>query len=451
MKSNVNSESPSIDSKGIELKPLVNSFHIETPTSTTHNVTTNTNTSTNSTTSPTSHTGHNEFGSPGSASQKQVTVNIFISFVGSGMLGMPYAFKQSGWVLGCICLCLISSLNVYAMNLLIQTRKKLESNGFKDINGYGCVGRVVSGDRGEKLVNVCLVISQIGFSTAYLIFIAANLNNIWGVNRAYVCFGCVPILAVLVQLQDMKHLSPFSLLADIANLAGLIAVMVQDWKAYESYHEKTIEFDFRNILYVSSVALYSLEGVGMVLPLESSCMDRSWFPSLLQKTIFAITMLMCIFGTFGYFAFGNETEAPVTLNLDGITANIVKVALCLGLYLTYPIMMFPINQVMENLVLGHSSPDPHRVFRSFVVFLSALVAFVIPDFGKFLSLVGASICVVLGFILPGYFHLMSFERNELLFWEWIMDYFLMIFGVLFAIIGTSTSIGNLMSGVQDTE
>jgi solute carrier family 36 (proton-coupled amino acid transporter) len=246
------------------------------------------------------------------------------------MLGMPYAFKQSGWVLGCICLCCISSLNVYAMLLLIQTRKKLESNGFKDIHGYGCVGRVVSGERGERMVNTCLVISQIGFSTAYIIFIAANVNNIWGIHRAYVCFGCVPILAILVQLQDMKHLSPFSLLADVSNLAGLVAVLVQDWKAYESYHELTIEFDFHNILYVSSVALYcmyiaflfiylwmfcvcvyvcvsfcihsimfcftALEGVGMVLPLESSCMDRSWFPSLLQKSIFAITMLMCIFG-----------------------------------------------------------------------------------------------------------------------------------------------------------
>lgn len=249
MQSNVNTEFSSIHSKEIELKPLVKTITVET--SSTPNLTNNT-----TTTSPTSHTGHNEFGLPGSATQTQVAVNIFISFVGSGMLGMPYAFKQSGWVLGCVCLCLISSLNVYAMNLLIQTRKKLESNGYKDIFGYGCVGRVVSGDTGEKLVNVCLVISQIGFSTAYIIFIAANLNNILGVNRAYICFGCVPILAMLVQLQDMKHLSPFSLLADVSNLAGLVAVMVQDWKAYESYHEKTIAFDFHNILYVSSVALY---------------------------------------------------------------------------------------------------------------------------------------------------------------------------------------------------
>lgn len=102
-----------------------------------------------------------------------------------------------------------------------------------------------------------------------------------------------------------------------------------------------MKFNWSNMLYVSAVALYSLEGVGMVLPLESSCENRDWFPSLLKKTLFAITSLMAVFGCCGYFAFGSVTAAPITLNLDGDVSTIVKLALCLGLYLTYPIMMFP--------------------------------------------------------------------------------------------------------------
>ena len=42
--------------------------------------------------------GHAEFGEPGSASKRQVAVNIFISFVGSGMLGMPYGKKFIQWI-----------------------------------------------------------------------------------------------------------------------------------------------------------------------------------------------------------------------------------------------------------------------------------------------------------------------------------------------------------------
>jgi len=380
---------------------------------------------------------------PGSATPKQVVVNIFISFVGSGILGMPYAFSQSGWLLGVIVLGTMSSLNVYAMLLLVKTRRHLESKGHTGIEGYGDVGRVVSGDRGERFVNICLVISQVGFATAYIIFIAANINNIAGIDRAYICFGCVPILALLVQLQDLKHLSTFSLIADVANIAGLTAVMCQDWNAYHDFHEPVLTHDFSKILYVSAIALYSLEGIGMVLPLESSCADPKWFPSLLTKTLAAITSLMAVFGCCGYFAFGSLTEAPITLNLDGGVATIVKLALCLGLYLTFPIMMFPVNEVLEDLILGEGSRG-NKAFRACSVVVSAVIAWLIPDFGKFLSLVGASICTILGFILPCYFHLQAFERSELKWWELTLDWFLIGFGVAFGILGTYQSFVSLM-------
>ena len=389
--------------------------------------------------------GHGEFGEPGTATQMQVAVNIFISFVGSGMLGMPYAFSQSGWLLGTFALITISALNLYAMLLLVRTRKKLERDGYENIEGYGDVGRILAGERGETFVNVCLMISQLGFATAYIIFIAANVNDTFQIDRAWICFGCVPILACLVQLQDMKHLSPFSLVADVANLAGLTAVMCQDWKAYESYHEHVLTHNFNKLLYVSAVALYSLEGVGMILPLESSCKDRAAFPSLLSKTVSAITMLMAIFGCFGYFAFGSETEAPVTLNLEGSVATIVKLALCVGLYLTFPIMMFPVNEVMEDIFLGKGSRR-NKAFRACVVTVSATIAWLIPDFGKFLGLVGASICTILGFILPCFFHLRAFEDSEMNAWEKKFNWFLMAFGVAFGILGTYTSFMDLVNG-----
>jgi len=388
---------------------------------------------------------HGEFGAPGTATKKQVVVNIFISFVGSGMLGMPYAFSQSGWLLGVICLGVISALNVYSMLLLVKTRRQLESKGHTGIEGYGDIGRIISGERGERFVNICLVISQMGFATAYIIFIAANINDIYGINRAYICFGCIPILALLVQLKEMKHLSPFSLIADVANIAGLAAVMCQDWEAYHNFHEPVLTHNFNKILYVSAVTVYSLEGVGMVLPLETSCVDPKCFPSLLRRTLIAITSLMAIFGCCGYFAFGSLTEAPVTLNLEGSVATIVKLALCLGLYLTFPVMMFPVNEVMEDLILGEGSRG-NKAFRAFVVLLSAIIAWLIPDFGKFLSLVGASICTILGFILPCYFHLHAFEKTELKWWELLLERFLVLFGIAFGIIGTYQSVIDLTSG-----
>ena len=134
---------------------------------------------------------------PGTATRAQVAVNIFISFVGAGLLGLPYAFSRSGWLLGTACLGVVSAGNVYAMLLLVRCRKQLESEGRTGIQGYGDLGREVLGARGEALVNVCLVLSQVGFATAYLIFIAANVHSVTcgRVDRALVIYACVPVLS----------------------------------------------------------------------------------------------------------------------------------------------------------------------------------------------------------------------------------------------------------------
>ena len=303
----------------------------------------------------------------GSATPAQVAVNIFISFVGAGLLGLPYAFSRSGWLLGTFSLAMVSAGNLYCMLLLVKIRKRLESDGITGIKGYGCVGREVIGPSGELLVNICLVVSQAGFATAYLIFIAANIQSVTTgkAGRAMIIYSCVPILSLLVQFRDMKKLSPFSLIADgksfvckiamcfdciqnsqcllyqstsVANITGLSAVLFQDFEYYT--HDDDIRaVDFSGLVYVTSICIYSLEGVGLILPLESSCKDRAGFPKLLTKVIFGIFLLMAFFGTCGYVSFGDDTVSPISLNLKGDSAAFVQMALCLALYFTYPMMM----------------------------------------------------------------------------------------------------------------
>jgi hypothetical protein len=179
------------------------------------------------------HDDHHGAGPPaGTATSPQVIINVVISFVGAGLLGIPNAFAQSGWVLGSITLLCVSALNVYAMLCLPVVQTTLQrSRPNETIQTYGDVGRVVLGDNGEKAVFICLGISQAGFATAYIIFIAANLHSITNVPRGIICFVCIPGLALLVQFRDLKSLSPFSLLANTANFCALSAVLFQDYES----------------------------------------------------------------------------------------------------------------------------------------------------------------------------------------------------------------------------
>jgi proton-coupled amino acid transporter len=159
----------------------------------------------------------------------------------------------------------------------------------------------------------------------------------------------IPFLSYLVNLRSMSRLAPFSLFADFANILGLFIVFVQDVTYLPLNHEHITAFNFSYLLYVTSVTVYCFEGVGLILPLESSSTDRKGFPRLLTIVLASITCLMVCFGTLGYMGFGHGTLSPITLNLSGPTATLVKLSLCTGLYLTYPVMMFPVNTVLEEV------------------------------------------------------------------------------------------------------
>lgn len=201
------------------------------------------------------------------------------------------------------------------------------------------------------------------------------------------CLCVIPFLGYLVNLRSMAGLAPFSLFADFANILGLFIVFCQDVSYLPLNHEHVTAFNFSYLLYVTSVTVYCFEGVGLILPLESSSADRQGFPRLLSIVLASITCLMICFGTLGYMGFGHETLSPITLNLSGPIANVVKLSLCTGLYLTYPVMMFPVNTVLEE-VFSVSNGSKSVRFRVMVVIGTSFIAWSVPDFGGEMVIVG---------------------------------------------------------------
>jgi amino acid permease len=99
----------------------------------------------------------------------------------------------------------------------------------------------------------------------------------------------------------------------------------------------------------------------------------------------------------------------------------------------------------------HHAPSPQawkkRLLRASVVVTTALVAYAVPDFGEYLSLVGSSICTILGFLLPAYFHLQVYG-SELKIAEQALNWFLLVGGSIFALVGTIQSFMHMAFGVE---
>ncbi|XP_077984384.1 uncharacterized protein LOC144439017 [Glandiceps talaboti] len=449
-------------------------------------------------------------GGVGAESAVKIFANIFISFIGAGVLGLPYAFKEAGVIEGVLIMTGVGILSVRAMLLIIDSKYKIlgeeppgklggnssvpkerqnkepyegntiekeqlmngssskedvEMNGHipqvdKDVDkktireiDYGDVGYHAMGSTGQIMVDTAIIISQIGFCCAYMIFITENLSTfIYELHMYQWLFILLPPLALLTMIRKLHKLAIFSLFADFANVTAYAVVFWFDFEHVSKVpmHPKTMSF--AGLPFFLGIAIYCYEGAGMILSLEASVVKekRNKFRSVFIFAMFIVTTLYIVFGICGYLSFGPETHNIITLNLpSGVFPFIVKSCLCFSLFFTYPVMMFPVVRILEKKFLPDKDGSllKGNMLRIVMVSITGVVVMAIPNFGTLMALVGASCCTLLAFILPATFHLRLF-KGSLSKKEKALDYFLIILGIVGAIIGTQDALIRLFPSLH---
>ncbi|PRQ25190.1 putative amino acid transporter, transmembrane domain-containing protein [Rosa chinensis] len=385
------------------------------------------------------------------SSQAKTFANVFIAIVGAGVLGMPYSFKRTGWIMSLLTLFFVAFLTHHCMMLLVYTRRKLESpDAPTKIASFGDLGFRVCGSAGRLVVDVLIILAQAGFCVGYLLFIGNTLAhlinpptstdlspNIMGLApKSFYIWGCFPFQLGLNSIKTLTHLAPLSIFADVVDLGAMGVVIIEDVlimiKGVDFSSLKTFG-DVSLFFYALGVSVYSFEGVGMVLPLESEAKDKDKFGRVLAFTMVFIALMYGSFGAFGYFAFGEHTRDLITANLGkGVISTLVKLGLVINLFFTLPIMMNPVYEIVERRLWGGRYC---LWLRWLLVLAVSLVALLVPNFADFMALVGSGVCCVLGFVVPTLFHLMVF-KGEMGWKQWLSDVSILAIGITLGISGT---------------
>ncbi|PON82400.1 Amino acid transporter, transmembrane domain containing protein [Trema orientale] len=132
--------------------------------------------------------------------------------------------------------------------------------------------------------------------------------------------------------------------------------------------------------------------------------------------------------------------------------------MCLGLIFTFPIMVHPINEIIEGRLKKSrwfQKADDNNCYsttrigkfgayvtRSILVIGLALLASCVPAFGVLASLVGSTVCALISFVLPAIFHL-RLLGSSLNLWQRALDLFILSCGVLFAAYGTYNTVAGV--------
>lgn len=382
----------------------------------------------------------------------KTVITIFISFVGAGVLGLPYAFLRSGYIMGSVCLLAVSAMSLHCMSLLLQCKRQLEDRG---VTTYSEVASACLGPRFKKATEMLLVISQTGFCVAYLVFISTNLAPFTGMAKSVHVLVIVPFLISLAMLPSLTALAPVSTAANLCNLMGMMVVLFDDVASFK-HHEVVVPMtSVSSLPFMFGVSVYCFEGIGMILPMESAMKDRSQFPMLLSSTVWLISGIFIAFGLMGYIGYGPNTQDIVTLNLPAHWSSTMMIfAVCIALVFTFPVMMVPVYEIVERNLAAkewfQKSVSPinyalvFRFLRACIVCSVALVAVSVPAFGDFISLIGSLCCGVLAFVIPATCHYALFS-SELTRWQKSSDIFLIVFGITAAAFGTVDSINTMYS------
>ncbi|KAF5271051.1 hypothetical protein FQR65_LT00470 [Abscondita terminalis] len=401
----------------------------------------------------------------------ETLMHLFKGNVGSGIFAMGDAFKNSGIVLGSILVPLLGVICVHCQHLLVNASNYVHLSLEEQSNpDYATTVEICFANGPTKLrflaqymrktVNVILCLTQLGFCCVYFVFIGTNLKQIldyYGFEYSVhmnMAFVFVPILLSCL-VRNLKYLAPLSTLANVLMLLGIIITLY--YCCQKPFSEVQTVAKIEQLPLFFGTALYSFEGIGLVLPLKSKMKKPKQFNrnlGVLNIGMTVVTILFCLTGIFGYLKYGGDIKGSVTLNLpkDEILAQSVKAIITLAILLTFALQFFVAIEIMfpvvENSLGPFSRPTLVEItFRTAFVLVIFGLAELIPFLDLFISLLGAFCSTAIALIFPPVLEFVT--SSEITKWVVIKNLFIISVGLLGCVTGSYESIRLIIKAFKE--
>ncbi|CAG9823048.1 unnamed protein product [Phaedon cochleariae] len=399
-------------------------------------------------------------------------VHLLKGNIGTGILAMPDAFRNAGWIVGLFGTMVMGIVCTHCMHMLVRCSHELgrrtqkQSLSFSDVvetafrTGPGCLQKY-SG-LAKTLINIFLCITQVGFCCVYFVFVAANVHDVvkhyfFDISVHWYLLLLLPPLVLLNWVKSLKYLTPASLFASIVTCSGLVITffyMLQGLpkmstvRGFSSWSQLPLYF---------GTAIYAFEGIGVILPLENNMknpQDFGGWTGVLNTGMVIVAVLYTAVGFFGYLKYGEQAVlGSVTLLLpaDEFLAQSVRLMMAIAIFLSYSLQFYVPFNIVWPIIKNHFNTEKSRdiaeyVTRTVLVFITFLIAIAIPNLGAVISLVGAFSSSALALIFPPLVEIITFWPENLGKNKWILwkDLTIIFIGFAGFAIGSYTSLLNIL-------
>ncbi|XP_036336993.1 proton-coupled amino acid transporter-like protein CG1139 [Rhagoletis pomonella] len=396
--------------------------------------------------------------------------------VGSGVLAMPSAFANAGYINGPILTIIIGGLALHCLHILINSmyelskRKRVPYLTFSEAMTVGLQDGPPAFKFVLPIATPCvdgfLAFYHFGICCVYVVFIAESIKQIVDEYlvvldiRLHMCFLLIPLF-MLYSIRNLKLLAPVSSAANILLIGGFGIVL---YYIFESLPPISTRVPFQDVsrvpIYFGTV-LFALEAVGVILAVEENMENPKSFVKPCGILNIGMSIVLCLYillGFFGYWKYGDEALGSVTLNIPQheVLAQVAKIIFAITTWMTYALQGYVTTDIIWNKYLSKRTKDTSKhvlyelLLRACIVILTFCFAVVIPDLSLFLSLVGSFCLSILGLIFPALLQICVQYYSGYGRWKLklIKNVLLVAFGIFGGVVGTYVSIQQIIDNYK---
>lgn len=395
--------------------------------------------------------------------------NLIKGSLGSGLLAMPLAMRNSGYIVGLVGTIIIGLICTHCVYIFVGISQELCRIIRKPQLGYAETCEEAFANGPEKIrflskssrifADCAMFLTYLGTCLVYLVLMAESTKQIvdqyipdFHLKTEMYCVILLVPVAIISQVKNLKFLAPFSLLSN-----GLLVVIFGICLYY--IFSGSLSFDGRQPvgepgrfpLYLSTV-IFAMEGIGVVMPTENTMAKPTHFlgcPGVLLISMSIVVSLYTLLGFFGYLRFGDDVTGSITLNLpmDEWPAILAKVLIILATYFSFALQYYVCIDITWKYLQPRINEKNTNMAILTIRFLGVLVitavGVVMPMLEQVISLVGALFFSLLGVILPPVVEIIfRWERGG--WFITIKNMLIIIFGFIAMISGCAVTIQQMV-------
>ncbi|GAA5821852.1 hypothetical protein JCM10212_007043 [Sporobolomyces blumeae] len=391
--------------------------------------------------------------------------NMSNSILGAGIIGLPYALREAGFLSGIILLLILGVVTDWTIRLIVLNAKMSGRRTYIDIMD-SCFGR-----KGRAAVSFFQFAFAFGGMCAFCVILGDTiprvLRSVIGdetsgfvsflISRQMVTIILtVGISYPLSLYRDIEKLSHASALALVSMVVIVVSVAVRGpgvadslkgdpgtrWTVLENgFFEAIGVISFAFVCHHNSLLIYG--------SLRTPTLDR--FAQVTHvSTILSVVACLCM-SISGFLVFTDRTQGNILNNFaeDDWLINVARACFGCNMFATLPLEAFVCREVAETYFWPDEkefNKKRHVVITSALVFSALLVSLITCDLGLILELAGGFSATALAYLFPAACFLKLSGKGPQQAPQRLFAWLCAVFGIAVMVLSTFLSIKKALRG-----